>query len=68
MKREVREFEIFCKGCRTITYLDKKLPSGMYNLVIQKYGKTVIVRFAFDECPFCIFEEDLIFQGKKGVN
>jgi len=67
MIKDLREFEIFCKGCNTITHLDQKLPSGMYNLVIQRYGAKVIVRFAFDECPFCIFDEDFE-KMKKGVN
>jgi len=67
MERELRHFEAYCKGCNTLYYFDQRLPRGLYNFVYQAYGKTLIMRFSFTECPFCTFDED--FEAfKRGTN
>lgn len=65
MKRVLLEFQLYCKTCNTITYLDKRLPSGPYNLVVQRYGKIEYLRFAFEGCPFCTFDEDILSMFRK---
>lgn len=66
MNKEFREFEAYCKGCKTTYYFDQRLSPGMYNFQAQVYGKVLIMRFSFDECPFCTFDEE--FEAMKKNN
>jgi hypothetical protein len=58
MIKELRHFEVVCQSCNTHYYIDFRLPRGVYNLNLQKYGNKIIMRFGSSDCPFCIFDED----------
>ena len=54
-----------CKSCFTTYYLDFRLPPGFYEFHLQRYGIKVIIRYASNDCPFCIFDEDFVFDSSK---
>jgi hypothetical protein len=60
VKKDFRHFEVLCKTCNTLYYLDFRLPHGLYEFNLQRYGDTVIMRFASNDCPFCTFDEDFL--------
>lgn len=60
MKKDFRHYEIICKSCNTLFYIDFKLDAGVYEFDLQRYGNTVIMRFTCSQCPFCMFDEDIL--------